>query len=110
MTQGEASRHYGVLPPQRRGVWTRAYQPNDAEPAQAVPALDVLTPGQEAAVLDVMRTADPSFFRLQGHLWTRRSVTDLIRIVTGHCPAEATVMHYLHRWRLASEAPSEFGP
>jgi hypothetical protein len=39
----------------------------------------ILTPGQETAVLDVMRTGDRSFFRLQGHLWTRRNLTDLIR-------------------------------
>jgi transposase len=112
MTRLEAARRFGVS---RRtvGIWMRAYQTTGSEIIRERPrgrpmaVQAILTPDQELAVLRLLRAADPSFFGFDGHLWTRRTVTELIAIETGHRLGVPTVDHYLRRWQLTSTAHSE---
>jgi transposase-like protein len=114
LTRLEAARRFGVS---RRtvGLWMRAYQAGVSETgrdrpddAPTVPA-PMLTLDQELTVLRLMRNAHPSQLGLDGHLWTRRSLAEIIRIETGHRLPACTVDHYLNRWHLAS-APATGGP
>ena len=107
MTRLEAARRFGVS---RRtvGIWTRTFQaggpPGARGGADARPDVrrPVLTVAQELTLLRLMRAALPSQLGLDGHLWTRRSLIEIIRIETGHRLEAATVDHYLSRWGLAS--------
>jgi transposase len=109
MTRLEAARRFGVS---RRtvGIWSRTFhtgnQPAMRDRADALPAAthSVLTVEQEWTLLRLMRAALPSQLGLDGHLWTRRSVAEIIRIETGHPLDAAGVDHYLTRWSLASRA------
>jgi transposase len=107
MSRLEAAHRFGVS---RRtvGIWMHAFQTGGSQTARdrpSEPSLGphlVLTPGQELTVLRLMRAAHPSLLGLDGHLWTRRTVAEIVRIETGHRLTAATVDHYLHRWCLTS--------
>jgi transposase len=109
MTRLEAARRFGVS---RRtvGIWTRTFQAGsptatrDRPDASAVPARPVLTVAQELTLLRLMRAALPSQLGLDGHLWTRRSLGQIIQIETGHRLDAAGIDHCLNRWCLASRA------
>jgi transposase-like protein len=110
LTQLEAARRFGVS---RRtvGIWTRAYQSGvsadvgryrpHADPTVPAP---MLTLDQELTLLRLMRFAHPSQLGLDGHLWTRRSLVEIIRIETGQWLPADMIDHYLNRWHLASAA------
>jgi transposase len=109
MTRLEAARRFGVS---RRtvGSWMQAYRTTGSEIIQErargrPPAAQaILTLDQELAVLRLMRAAHPVSLGLDGHLWTHRTVTDLIGIHTGHLLETGAVDHYLRRWQLTSKA------
>ncbi len=108
MTRLEAARRFGVS---RRtvGIWTRTFQtagPSVARNGADVPPEvwpPVLTVEQELTLLRLMRAALTSQLGLDGHLWTRRSLAEIIRFETGdRLEAAAIVDHYLSRWCVAS--------
>lgn|GEM_PF-2188533 len=112
MTRLEAARRFGVS---RRtvGVWVRAYRITGSEMLQERPRgrpsglHPILTPDQQIAVLQLMRTGCPSLVGLEGPLWNRRSVRELIRIATGHRLDAGTIELYLRCWHLTSAACPE---
>jgi transposase len=107
LTRREAARRFGVS---RRtiGVWIRTYQSglsesdHDRPNAASTVPVPMLNLDQELTVLRLMRAAHPAQFGLDGHLWTRRSLAEIIRIETGDRPPAPIVEHYLQRWHLAS--------
>jgi transposase len=115
MTRLEAARRFGVS---RRtvGIWMRSFQTGGPDPVRdrpvgtPAPPHPVLTPDQERTVLRLMRATHPSLLGLDGHLWTRRTVAEIIRIETGHRLPAGTVDHYLSSWCLASAATTRPRP